>query len=87
VLRLVGLRMSNAEIAAAQYITAGTAKTHAARLLAKLDARIGYNSSSSSTRQAWSRHRTDRSGVSHENDDRRTHQMSTILLARGSELR
>jgi DNA-binding NarL/FixJ family response regulator len=31
--------MSNAEIAAALYITAGTAKTHVARLLTKLDAR------------------------------------------------
>jgi DNA-binding NarL/FixJ family response regulator len=39
VLRLVGLGMSNAEIAAALYITMGTAKTHVARLLAKLDAR------------------------------------------------
>jgi DNA-binding CsgD family transcriptional regulator len=39
VLRLVGLGMSNAEIAAALYITAGTAKTHVARLLAKLCAR------------------------------------------------
>ena len=39
VLRLVGLGMSNAEIAAALYITAGTAKTHVARLLAKLGAR------------------------------------------------
>ena len=39
VLRLVGLGMSNAEIAAARYITAGTAKTHVARLLAKLGAR------------------------------------------------
>jgi DNA-binding NarL/FixJ family response regulator len=39
VLRLVGLGMSNAEIATALYITAGTAKTHVARLLAKLDAR------------------------------------------------
>jgi DNA-binding NarL/FixJ family response regulator len=39
VLRLVGQGMSNAEIAAALYITAGTAKTHVARLLAKLDAR------------------------------------------------
>jgi DNA-binding NarL/FixJ family response regulator len=39
VLRLVGLGMSNAEIAAALHITAGTAKTHVARLLAKLDAR------------------------------------------------
>jgi DNA-binding NarL/FixJ family response regulator len=39
VLRLVGLGMSNAEIAAALYITAGTAKTHVGRLLAKLDAR------------------------------------------------
>jgi len=39
VLRLVGLGMSNAEIAATLYITAGTAKTHVARLLAKLGAR------------------------------------------------
>jgi len=39
VLRLVGLGMSNAEIAAALNITVGTAKTHVARLLAKLDAR------------------------------------------------
>jgi DNA-binding NarL/FixJ family response regulator len=39
VLRLVGLGMSNAEIAAALYITPGTAKTHVARLLAKLGAR------------------------------------------------
>jgi DNA-binding NarL/FixJ family response regulator len=39
VLRLVGMGMSNAEIAAALYITAGTAKTHVARLLAKLGAR------------------------------------------------
>ncbi len=39
VLRLVGLGMSNAEIATALYITAGTAKTHVARLLTKLDAR------------------------------------------------
>jgi DNA-binding NarL/FixJ family response regulator len=39
VLRLVALGMSNAEIAAALYITAGTAKTHVARLLAKLGAR------------------------------------------------
>jgi DNA-binding NarL/FixJ family response regulator len=39
VLRLVGLGMSNAEIAGALYITAGTAKTHVARLLAKLAAR------------------------------------------------
>jgi DNA-binding NarL/FixJ family response regulator len=39
VLRLVGLGMSNAEIAAALYITAGTVKTHMARLLAKLGAR------------------------------------------------
>jgi DNA-binding NarL/FixJ family response regulator len=39
VLKLVGLGMSNAEIAAALYISAGTAKTHVARLLAKLDAR------------------------------------------------
>ena len=36
---LVGLGMSNAELAAALYITPGTAKTHVARLLAKLDAR------------------------------------------------
>jgi DNA-binding NarL/FixJ family response regulator len=39
VLKLVGLGMSNAEIGAALYITAGTAKTHVARLLAKLGAR------------------------------------------------
>jgi DNA-binding NarL/FixJ family response regulator len=39
VLKLVGLGMSNAEIAAALSITVGTAKTHVARLLAKLDAR------------------------------------------------
>jgi len=39
VLRLVGLGMSNTEIAAALYVTPGTAKTHVARLLAKLDAR------------------------------------------------
>ena len=39
VLKLVGLGMSNAEIATALYITAGTAKTHVARLLAKLNAR------------------------------------------------
>jgi DNA-binding NarL/FixJ family response regulator len=39
VLRLVGQGMSNAEIATALYITAGTAKTHVARLLTKLDAR------------------------------------------------
>jgi DNA-binding NarL/FixJ family response regulator len=39
VLRLVGLGMSNAEIAASLYITAGTTKTHVARLLAKLGAR------------------------------------------------
>jgi len=39
VLKLVGLGMSNAEIADALYITAGTAKTHVARLLAKLGAR------------------------------------------------
>lgn len=39
VLRLVGLGMSNAEIAAALHISAGTAKTHVARLLAKLAAR------------------------------------------------
>jgi DNA-binding NarL/FixJ family response regulator len=39
VLRLVGLGMSNAEIGAALYITTGTAKTHVARLLAKLGAR------------------------------------------------
>ena len=39
VLRLIGLGMSNAEIAAALYISAGTAKTHVARLLTKLDAR------------------------------------------------
>jgi DNA-binding NarL/FixJ family response regulator len=39
VLKLVGLGMSNAEIAAALYITASTAKTHVARLLTKLSAR------------------------------------------------
>jgi DNA-binding NarL/FixJ family response regulator len=39
VLKLVGLGMSNAEIASALHITVGTAKTHVARLLAKLDAR------------------------------------------------
>jgi DNA-binding NarL/FixJ family response regulator len=39
VLRLVGLCMSNAEIAATLFITAGTAKTHVAHLLAKLGAR------------------------------------------------
>ena len=39
VLRLVGQGMSNAEIANALYISAGTAKTHVARLLTKLDAR------------------------------------------------
>ncbi|MGI9007532.1 MAG: LuxR C-terminal-related transcriptional regulator [Streptosporangiaceae bacterium] len=39
VLRLVGLGLSNAEIAAALYITTGTAKTHVARRLTKLDAR------------------------------------------------
>jgi DNA-binding NarL/FixJ family response regulator len=39
VLKLVGLGMSNAEIAASLYISAGTAKTHVARLLAKLGAR------------------------------------------------
>jgi DNA-binding NarL/FixJ family response regulator len=39
VLRLVGLGMSNAELATALHITVGTAKTHVARLLAKLDAR------------------------------------------------
>jgi DNA-binding NarL/FixJ family response regulator len=39
VLRLVGLGLSNAEIAAALYISIGTAKTHVARLLAKLEAR------------------------------------------------
>ena len=39
VLRLVGLGMSNAEIAATLYITAGTVKTHVAHLLAKLGAR------------------------------------------------
>jgi DNA-binding CsgD family transcriptional regulator len=39
VLRLIGLGMSNAEIAAVLYITAGTAKAHLARLLAKLGAR------------------------------------------------
>jgi DNA-binding NarL/FixJ family response regulator len=39
VLRLVGLGMANAEIAAALHISVGTAKNHVARLLAKLDAR------------------------------------------------
>ena len=39
VLRLVGLGMSNAEIAAGLHISVGTAKNHVARLLAKLDAR------------------------------------------------
>lgn len=39
VLKLVGLGMSNAEISATLHITAGTAKTHVARLLAKLEAR------------------------------------------------
>ena len=39
VLRLIGLGMSNAEISAALYISAGTTKTHVARLLAKLGAR------------------------------------------------
>jgi DNA-binding NarL/FixJ family response regulator len=39
VLRLVGLGMSNPEIAAALYIAPGTVKTHMARLLAKLGAR------------------------------------------------
>jgi DNA-binding NarL/FixJ family response regulator len=39
VLKLVGLGLSNAEIATTLYITAGTAKTHVARLLAKLGAR------------------------------------------------
>ena len=39
VLRLVGLGMSNAEIAGALFITPSTAKTHVARLLAKLGAR------------------------------------------------
>jgi len=39
VLRLVGRGLSNAEIAASLYITVGTAKTHVARLLAKLGAR------------------------------------------------
>jgi DNA-binding NarL/FixJ family response regulator len=39
VLKLVGLGMSNTEIAATLYITPGTTKTHIARLLAKLGAR------------------------------------------------
>ena len=39
VLRLVGLGMSNAEIAASLFISMGTVKTHVARLLAKLGAR------------------------------------------------
>ena len=54
VLKLVGLGMSNAEIAAALYITAGTAKTHVARLLARLDAGTGSSSSSPRTRPACS---------------------------------
>jgi DNA-binding NarL/FixJ family response regulator len=39
VLKLVGRGLSNTEIAAALYITVGTAKTHVARLFAKLGAR------------------------------------------------
>jgi DNA-binding NarL/FixJ family response regulator len=39
VLTLVGLGLSNTEIGAALHITTGTAKTHVARLLTKLDAR------------------------------------------------
>jgi DNA-binding NarL/FixJ family response regulator len=39
VLALVGLGMSNAEIAQQLFISAATAKTHVARLLAKLEAR------------------------------------------------
>ncbi|GAA4516985.1 response regulator transcription factor [Actinoallomurus oryzae] len=39
VLTLVGRGMSNAELAAHLHISAGTAKTHVANLLAKLDAR------------------------------------------------
>ena len=39
VLELVGQGLTNAEIAARLHITAGTAKTHVARLLTKLDAR------------------------------------------------
>jgi DNA-binding NarL/FixJ family response regulator len=39
VLTLVGRGLSNAEIAASLFITAGTAKAHVARLLAKLGAR------------------------------------------------
>jgi DNA-binding NarL/FixJ family response regulator len=39
VLQLVGLGMPNAEIAAALYITVGTAKNHVIRPLTKLGAR------------------------------------------------
>ena len=60
VLRLAGLGMSNAEIAAALYITAGTAKTHVARLWPSWAPGTGYSSSSPHTRQAWSRRHTDR---------------------------
>ena len=60
--RLVGLGMSNAKIAAALYITAGTAKTHVARLRAKLAPGTGYSSSSPPTRQAWCQRRTDNTG-------------------------
>ena len=53
VLGLVGLGMSNAEIAVALYITAGTAKTHVARLLAKSGPGIVSSSSSPPMRPAW----------------------------------
>ena len=60
VLRLVGLGMSNAETATTLYITTGTAKTHVARLLAKLGAGDRYSSSSPRTGPAWYRRRTER---------------------------
>ena len=54
VLRLVGLGMSNAEIAASLYITAGTVKTHVARLLAKLGARDRVQLVITAYQAAWS---------------------------------